>query len=202
MKVYHGTSYENYLSIMEGKPVTENNRNWSVSRSGFIYLYGDDKRDSSCLESAYDNAILCAAIHKSEYKKVVVIELDIDEGELQVAESDDFINLFHNEWYIEYDEFIKRLKEAKIHYYRYIPEKRWMYLYNLYHSACCLNWNYAKDYVVDVDDVTSQCDKWYEENNEYEWHFRDEIPHMTEILLSGKIMHQDKDNRFLIIKNN
>lgn len=190
MKMYHGTSFENYNKMMYST-IVDIKKNWSVSQDGYIYFYGGLKCSTEeCLMRAYNSAIDCAAIKKSDRNFVVVLEIDIDESLLEHDDSDDFGDTDDTRWCMKYSEFLQILytgKRHEYHLYRYYPEKRWMYLYNIYHSTCAYNWNWAKDYVVDVEEVTAACDEWYETHKDmkefehcYEWHFREEIPFMEE----------------------
>lgn len=182
MKVYHGTSFENFINL--NKDNFEYKKNWSVSEDNMIYVYGSsDEESKECLNDAYRNAVLCAAIQDSDSNLVVVIELDIEDELLKVDRSDG--NIDTNRWCIDVNKFKERIEKYKLHYYFYAPECRWMYLYNLYHSCCGMSWDLVRDYVVDIESVATACDEWYEENKEYEWRFTDKIPDFVEIHPKG-----------------
>jgi hypothetical protein len=93
MKIYHGTSYENYLSIMK-EGFSPKHRNWNCSSSMHMYFYnpkfimeyeGDELEDDMELmnvrgiEYAFNNARFTAAFNRSNSDKVIVLELDIEE---------------------------------------------------------------------------------------------------------------------------
>ena len=170
MKVYHGTSFENLRNMFEGK---ESPKNWRVSNNDVIYVYANGKRD---MERAFDSAVMCAAIQKSNYVVVVVLEFDVDEDKLSIDKSDGMDCIDKTRWCISQEDFKDLFPNVNIHYFEYNPELRWMYLYNLYHSCCCLDWDLAKYQVVDYREIVDKCDEWYNENHEYEWHFIDQLP--------------------------
>ena len=168
MIVAHGTSYENFTKMMNGS--TSYDKNWNVSVDNFIYVYTDEDIDIT-IERAFSSANLASAIKKSTSDRTVVIELDVDPNDVVSDNSCCDIADFdlNRILCMKFQDFMKYKDQFKIHMFEYYPDDRWKYLYNLYHNCDGLRWSLAENNVVDKDDVIYKCDKWYNENNEYEW---------------------------------
>lgn len=93
-RIYHGTSYENYLDIIkEGKFKTKR-KTWTCSYSNYTYFYRpgmfikhNDCHDIDCaircaIQEAFGNAFITAAINKSLSDKVVVLELEVPQRDI------------------------------------------------------------------------------------------------------------------------
>lgn len=171
MKLYHGTSVENLISILQGdKNYT---RNWIESDPTMMYFYPATDHKSNDIDRARSSACICAAIHKSAHNRIAIIEIDIADD---IVELDSSVELCFNDTVcISYEEFYKYLQSNTIHirYYPYKPQFRSMYLYNAYHNCCTMCWDSIKDQVVDREIVEKECDRLYEETGEYENHFKE-----------------------------
>jgi hypothetical protein len=90
LKVYHGTSYENYLNIME-EGFNPTHKNWLCSSKEHMYFFNpnyvkdyDDINSieiatKRSIEKAFNNARYTAAYNKSISDKVIVLELEVSE---------------------------------------------------------------------------------------------------------------------------
>ena len=89
-KLYHGTTFENYKSILEigFKP---QNESWGCSDNQFMYFYNPENflKHEECddMENAKDmsiirageNARITGALQKSISEKVIILEIEIDD---------------------------------------------------------------------------------------------------------------------------
>jgi len=192
MKVYHGTSYDNYINYMK-KGIIPDIKNWNQSNSNHIYFYSD--KDKYSLEDAYYSSVKCAAIHNSQYEKVVILIGEIDDNLLIPDNSDGMTDFENNRFYIDKSDF--NIKDFKLIFFKYRPNERAKYLYNQYHNTCATRWDDIKDYVHELDYVEKECDKIYKDINEYEYSFN-EIRYENNILdwriNMKKIINKIKNN--------
>lgn len=176
MELIHGTSYENFKSMLTGDG--DKKKNWECSDPAVAYFYVDDGEDS-VFKRAYDSALICAAIQKSQCDKVIIIVVEAEDNEISPDKSDDFgkYGLDKTRVCLDQKVFMDKMVNGDYCYYKgvYEPEKRWMYLYNLYHCTCGLDGRAVDPYIVDKEEVYKACDEWYEkqprEAYAYEYHF-------------------------------
>lgn len=89
LKLYHGTSFENYLRIMKEGFNPKNSTFW-CSEDHYIYFYNPkqfikegesetkQKSEERARQYASDNAKITAALNKSQSDKVIIFEITID----------------------------------------------------------------------------------------------------------------------------
>ena len=101
---------------------------------------------------------------------------------LMYDNSDDFCEYDNTRFTLPLNNFLKRVRvndRIITKFYRYFPEDRWKYMYNIYHSCAGMSYDLCKDFVVNREEMEKKCDKWYEEHNEYEWWFREDLDKCT-----------------------
>ena len=143
-------------------------KNWIQSNSNHLYLWGEDNK--YCIEDAYYSAINCAAIHDSKANTVVVLCLDINENKLMIDSTADDCK-YLKRYCINYRDF--NINECDLIPFKYRPECRAKYLYNIYNNTCGTRWDSIKDYVVDIDQVSIECKRIYHETHECEIWFHE-----------------------------
>jgi hypothetical protein len=87
--LYHGTSFENYQSILENGFNGDRDTIWNCSNDSYTYLWdvkkigkGEqlDKEDAinQAIQQAFESARIAAAVQKSHSDKIIVFEIEID----------------------------------------------------------------------------------------------------------------------------
>lgn len=174
MKLYHGTSYDNYLSMING--LNRINKNWEQSENNKLYMW--DENNKYALEDAYNSAVHCAAVYNSQYDKIIVLELNLDKNELNLDNSCDDCK-FYKRYCMDLNKF--KIDNCIIREFKYRPKDRAKYLYNQYHNTCGVKWESIENLVVDKEKLIQQCEELYEQYKEYEFWFN-EIKYKNNIL--------------------
>lgn len=84
-KYYHGTSKENYESILKNgfKPKKQN---WDCSDETVTYLWSEDEFEcpEECVRHAYESAVVSAAVQNSKCKELYVFAFEIEHDDMPI----------------------------------------------------------------------------------------------------------------------
>lgn len=140
MKLYHGTSYENYLNIMK-HGINTDNKTWNCSWDDKMYFYNpkelikqgecntEDDAVRTSIEDAFFNARITAALNRSNSDKIIVLELDIEEEKMSIDSSDGYVGTAVE---VEIDDIDLNKDLTKVFTASYCPNISLMYLINHY----------------------------------------------------------------------
>ena len=157
MKVFHGTSYENYKNIVKNGFHTES-VTWLCSDANTLYCWSPDeimegfpnvsKEEAVdfAMRSAFENATITAALKGSCSNRVAVFELEVDE---MAVSSDYSAPGMSGAICLYLDEANEALKNATVHFYEYNPFLRYFYLGGLVNSCTALNMENLLDKEID-----------------------------------------------------
>jgi len=179
MKLYHGTSYENFISIMKNG-FCKNEFVWNCSEDEKMYFYNtekfqkeyeDDDVDSvqnRIVEEAFSSAKITASVLKSLAQKVIVLELEVPDKYIEDDDSCenmsttsqvdiDYIGIENitNVYYQDYSPFVSLL------YLVGMKDSRYIILDNLTNIECNILDMLAKSdiYLEEYDnDFSILCD--------------------------------------------
>ena len=152
--LFHGTTYENYLSIIK-EGFNPKDKTWHCSDESEIYFF-DDTKDSNCIldygtikdlhtslvASAFESAQITAGIQGVLDAKLVVIEIEIDANLTEDDYSCD--NMMDIATVVNIDNLeIGMIKNVHIAKNGYNPHLRFFYIGSLINNKHLNTWNFS-----------------------------------------------------------
>lgn len=165
MKLYHGTTYEACLKIMQNGFSTTY-RNWKVSKDEVYFWNETESRTSEeCVRKAYDLAVIAAACQNSKSDKVCVIVIDYDIPTHKDESCENSTEERVAAYVGNVNEIINKYKtKVSIQYFKYHPELRAKYLYNDF-SLNSSRWKWLNESIKDYDELLNQLNGLKVSNN-------------------------------------
>lgn len=171
MKVFHGTSYENYLKIKKEGFREVEEKTWLCSIPHCLYCWSPERLQEYCFNTptdlknaekaaitgAFENATITAALNGSLTDKVVVIELNVDEDEVRGDYS-----CMQMDGAVELDIHVANnvIHRAKYHFFEYNPWMRYFYICSLvaFDGVNMLNTSNLSKAEIELMKELNQCD--------------------------------------------
>jgi hypothetical protein len=182
--VFHGTTYENFISILTHgfNPEKCNYKTWNCSENDTIYFYeynmikknycsSDDPKEyikEECIRQALSNAQFTASIQNSQYNKLVVFELKVNEKYLTLDYSCE--NMKDSAMCADCNDLqITDIKAIYISESAYIPSMRLFYISSLWDNNVYLNHDNFNDCEMKALSILAKQELYIEEFFEFEW---------------------------------
>lgn len=174
--LFHGTTFENYRSIVENG-FNPQNQNWYCSSSRDIYFFDIDKAESGdnndekrqwCIQSAFESAQLAAATSKSKSEKIIVIEIEINSK--YVFDDESCENMASIASCVDIDFLNKKLAKVKAVYEAdYNPNLSLFVIAHLTGSNFNINTNKLTSSELKACDIISKSGFYMEKIMEFDW---------------------------------
>lgn len=174
--VFHGTTYQNYLSIIEnGFDKQISTATWDVSDDSMIYLWDlskceeydtEEENRNFLIRSAIESAQITAAVNNETDNRLVVLEMEIDD------------ELLEDDWSCENMSYSSCVHESDIDSnnistvydsYNYNPSWRLFYLQGLTKNRNIILESFLSDAEIRAIEALNDAQFYFEDILDVEW---------------------------------